>query len=63
MELDKLLAKAKEIGSPLERKIFFTAVLTEALKEEEIKPIIVGGTAVEFYTLGGYSTLDLSRPT
>lgn len=59
MELDKLLAKAKEIGSPLERKIFFTAVLTEALKEEEIKPIIVGGTAVEFYTLGGYSTLDL----
>jgi len=23
------------------------------------KPIIVGGTAVEFYTAGGYATLDL----
>jgi len=59
MELDKLLAKAKGIGSPLEKKLFFTAVVTEALKDEEAKPIIVGGTAVEFYTLGGYSTLDL----
>lgn len=59
MEIDKLLAKAKEIERLLERKLFLAAILTEALKKEGTKPIIVGGTAVEFYTLSGYSTLDL----
>ncbi len=59
MELEELLAKAKEIKSSLDKKLYFTAILTEALKGEGAKPIIVGGTAVEFYTLGGYSTLDL----
>ncbi|MEM2934726.1 MAG: DUF6036 family nucleotidyltransferase, partial [Methanocellales archaeon] len=58
MKLNELLTRVKEIKNGLERKLFFTAVLTEALKEEG-KPIVVGGTAVEFYTLGGYSTLDL----
>lgn len=59
MELAKLLNKLKRIERPLERKLFFAAVLTEALREEGVRPIVVGGTAVEFYTLGGYSTLDL----
>lgn len=59
MELNSLLNKAREIRDSLERKIFFAAILVEALKSEGEKPIIVGGTAVEFYTLGGYSTLDL----
>lgn len=59
MSLNGLLNRAKGIRDRLERKIFFTAILVEALKDEGEKPIIVGGTAVEFYTLGGYSTLDL----
>ncbi|MEM2981131.1 MAG: hypothetical protein QXW09_08060 [Thermoproteota archaeon] len=59
MELNRLLDKARGIRDSLERKIFFTGILVEALKSEGEKPIIVGGTAVEFYTLGGYSTLDL----
>ncbi|MGC8831947.1 MAG: DUF6036 family nucleotidyltransferase [Thermoproteota archaeon] len=59
MELNGFLNRAREIRDSLERKIFFAAILVEALKGEGEKPIIVGGTAVEFYTLGGYSTLDL----
>jgi predicted nucleotidyltransferase len=59
MEIEELLSKAKRIENLLERKLFFTAILTEKLKDENSKPIIVGGTAVEFYTLGGYSTFDL----
>lgn len=59
MELDGLLERARGIRDRLERKVFLAAVLAEALKGEGVRPIIVGGTAVEFYTLGGYSTLDL----
>lgn len=59
MGIDDLLERLREVKSPLERKLFLTAMLTEALRDEGIRPIIVGGTAVEFYTLGGYSTLDL----
>jgi len=34
-------------------------VLTEALEPEGIRPILVGGVALEFYTLGGYATKDI----
>lgn len=59
MDFERLLDKARGIRDRLERKVFFAGVLAEALKGEGAIPIIVGGTAVEFYTLGGYSTLDL----
>jgi len=32
-------------------------------KEKNIRPIIVGGQAVEFYTAGGYSTMDVDLVT
>lgn len=35
------------------------AIVTEAMKSIDIKPVIVGGQAVEFYTSGGYSTMDI----
>jgi predicted nucleotidyltransferase len=58
MDFERLLDRVRGIRDRLERKVFFAAVLAEALKGEAI-PVIVGGTAVEFYTMGGYSTLDL----
>lgn len=35
------------------------ATITKELSKYGIKPIIVGGTAVEFYTTGGYTTVDI----
>ncbi|AEM77743.1 DUF6036 family nucleotidyltransferase [Thermoanaerobacter wiegelii] len=35
------------------------ATITKELLKYGIKPIIVGGTAVEFYTTGGYNTIDI----
>src|SRR6056297_2769182 len=42
------------------KKIKIIAVLTSALKENlNITPVVVGGQAVEFYTGGGYATMDV----
>jgi len=53
------LEKLKRIAEPFKRRLYFVAILTEKLKEKNIKPIIVGGNALEFYTLGSYSTEDI----
>ncbi|PTV95639.1 hypothetical protein C8C76_12819 [Halanaerobium saccharolyticum] len=45
------------------QNIALVAVITAALKEIDIRPIIVGGQAVEFYTAGGYSTMDVDLVT
>jgi len=45
--------------SDLYKKIAVMAVITKVLEELEVKPIIVGGQAVEFYTSGGYTTMDV----
>lgn len=44
---------------PLTKTLFFLCILTEALKPDQIKPVLVGGRALEFYTLGGYATKDI----
>ena len=42
------------------KKIKIIAVLTSAIKENlNLTPVVVGGQAVEFYTGGGYSTMDV----
>ena len=41
------------ISDPFKKKLFFIGYLTELLKKEQLKPVIVGGYAVEFYTAGG----------
>jgi hypothetical protein len=56
---DKLLNKLKKIKEPFKKRLFFVGILTEKLKDYNIKPILVGGNAVEFYTLGSYSTEDI----
>ncbi|SKA03581.1 DUF6036 family nucleotidyltransferase [Selenihalanaerobacter shriftii] len=41
------------------KKIGIIAVITKVLEELNVKPVIVGGQAVEFYTVGGYTTMDI----
>jgi hypothetical protein len=53
------LDSLKREKNPLRRAFGVLAVLTEALKPQGVKPILVGGRALEFYTLGGYATKDI----
>lgn len=53
------LEKLKGMPDNWQKRLFFMGILTQALEAEKIRPIVVGGHAVEFYTLGGYSTGDI----
>ncbi|MEQ6388944.1 DUF6036 family nucleotidyltransferase [Bacillaceae bacterium S4-13-58] len=45
--------------SKFEKMIKTTAILTSLFETEGLKPIIVGGLAVEIYTRNEYTTLDI----
>lgn len=53
------LQTLKKITVPFERRLYFVGILTRLLSQKNIRPILVGGNAVEFYTLGGYATGDV----
>jgi excisionase family DNA binding protein len=53
------LDKVKKTADPLTKRLLFMGLLTKALSPEKVKPILVGGNAVEFYTAGGYATQDI----
>jgi hypothetical protein len=57
-DLRDLLEKAKEIAEPLKRRLFVLGVITSALSPYGVRPILIGGGAVEYYTFGGYTTRD-----
>lgn len=57
--LKNTLATLTREKDSLKKSLGVLAVLTEALKPMGIKPILVGGRALEFYTLGGYATKDM----
>ena len=59
MRSERELKRAKSIRSLIERKLFIVGVITSELKKTGITPIIVGGSAVEFYTSGAYGSLDI----
>ncbi|GGJ70582.1 putative nucleotidyltransferase [Anoxybacillus voinovskiensis] len=42
-----------------EKMVQVTAILTKLLEPYRIRPIIVGGLAVEIYTRGDYTTVDI----
>ncbi|MFQ6119539.1 MAG: DUF6036 family nucleotidyltransferase [Methanosarcinales archaeon] len=50
------IVRAKDL---LRRRLLFIGWLTHLLEKHNIKPILVGGNALEFYTLGRYSTYDI----
>ena len=43
----------------LERHLRAAAAITRALAPTQLRPVVVGGSAVEFYTRGAYTTADL----
>jgi len=58
-QLKRRLRRAHAIKRFPERHIEIVSILNEALRPYEIKPIMVGGVAVEFYSRGGYTTGDI----
>ena len=58
-ELKERLARAADIDDTLDRRLWVLAIITEHLAPKGVRPILVGGAAVEFYTAGGYATLDI----
>lgn len=54
-----LIKKIKKISDPFKQKLYFIGILTKLLEKEKLTPIIVGGYALEFYTAGGYNTVDI----
>lgn len=58
-DLKQRLRKAHGIKRFPERHIEVVSIVTEALTPWKIKPIMVGGCAVEFYSRGGYTTGDI----
>ena len=60
--LDKTLADTlKNASSDIERKLYFLGWLNERLAELGSRefPVLVGGSAVAFYTAGNYATQDI----
>lgn len=57
--LKKELDAAAKIKNTAERSVTIAALIAEALRSTGRDPVLVGGSAVEFYTLGGYSTSDI----
>ncbi len=56
MSFEQRLQKA---SSRLERKLLLVGELTRRLQSKGVIPVIVGGTALEVYTVGNYLTADL----
>ncbi len=53
------LEKIRKEKDPMTKRLLLIGLLTKNLKPMGIRPIIVGGQAVEFYTAGGYATRDI----
>ena len=58
-DLKKIILTLHREQDPLKKTLGFLAALTAALKHTGVKPILVGGRALEFYTFGGYATRDI----
>jgi len=58
-ETETILARVKAEADPLIRRLRFIGLLTRELQDQDIRPIVVGGAAVEYYSAGGYATGDV----
>ena len=59
-EIRDRFERAYAIQGPLQRRLYLCALLSESLPPAEGIPlIVVGGHALEFYTLGDYTTADV----
>ncbi len=58
-DLRKRLGAATRMQDPLQRHMFVLGVITAALEPHQVRPVLIGGAAIEFYTFGGYNTGDI----
>ena len=43
----------------LEKQLYLAAAISAGFEERGVRAVLVGGTVVEFYTAGGYTTADI----
>ncbi|CAG0958672.1 MAG: hypothetical protein MPEBLZ_03001 [Candidatus Methanoperedens nitroreducens] len=53
------LKKISSIENLVDRKIYFMGLLTREAEKRHVQPIVVGGSAVDFYTEGIYPSYDI----
>ncbi len=58
-EKAKLLQKAVNTRNKLERQLYVAAAISCSFEKEGIYAVLVGGTVVEYYTAGEYTTGDI----
>ena len=59
MDLNASLLTCKDLQPITKRRLKVLGIITKACEALNIKPVLVGGCAVEFYTMGGYATYDI----
>jgi len=55
--------RIKNEKDKLTRCLLTIGLLTKEMEKSGVKPVVVGGQAVEFYTAGGYATMDIDIVT
>ena len=58
-KIQKLLHDAEITRKKLERQLYVAAAISASFEEKGIYAVLVGGTVVEYYTAGGYTTGDV----
>ena len=58
-KIQTLLHQAANTEKKLERQLYVAAAIFGSFEEKGIYAVLVGGTVVEYYTAGGYTTGDV----
>ena len=58
-KISHLLGQAIARKEKLERQLYLAAAISGGFEERGVRAVLVGGTVVEFYTAGGYTTADI----
>ncbi|HEY9205626.1 MAG TPA: DUF6036 family nucleotidyltransferase [Candidatus Methanoperedens sp.] len=53
------MKKISSIENLVDRKIYFMGLLTQEAEKRHVRPVVVGGSAVDFYTEGIYPSHDI----
>ena len=53
------LEKISSIENLVDKKLYFMGLLTQEAEKRKVRPVVVGGSAVDFYTEGIYPSHDI----
>lgn len=56
---EDVIQELRRVSSPTERRLYFAALLGKAADISSFDIIVVGGSAIEFYTVGQYTSDDI----